>query len=77
MKDKIFKTFVEHPILKDTYKLTKGELPTTVNQGLESDVPIIRAIATIVDRKESTTKTYTDGAIFQEVANLLNTMLKL
>lgn len=75
MKDKIFKTFIGHTVIKDIYKLKKSELPTTVAQGLDSDVPIIRAIATIVERKENVSKSYTDDAIFKEVANLLNTML--
>lgn len=74
-KDKIFKTFVDHPIIKDVYGLKKSDLPTSVNQGLDSDVPIIRAIATIVDRKENTSKPYVDEAIYKEVANLINTML--
>lgn len=52
-KDDILKSFLEHEILRDKYKLTGESLPKTVSDALDSQVPIVNAIAKIIDGIES------------------------
>lgn len=52
-KDDILQTFLEHEILKQKYKISKGERPGTVREGLTSSIPIIKTLSLIVDKLES------------------------
>jgi hypothetical protein len=52
-KDEILVTFLNHPLLSEKYNLDVGELPSTLRDALNSDKPIIKAIALIVDGLES------------------------
>lgn len=51
-KDKIFSSFLSHEIFVNEYELDKASLPKTVHEALKSDIPIIKAIALIVDNLE-------------------------
>ena len=52
-KDDILCSFLKHDLLQTKYKLKEKDLPTNLRQALLSDVPIVRAIALIVDKLES------------------------
>jgi hypothetical protein len=51
-KDDILKSFLTHELLESKYEFKKEELPTTVREALNSDKPIIKAIALIIDGLE-------------------------
>ena len=70
-KDDILKSFLEHDILISKYEIKKNELPETVREALKSDVPIIRAIATIVENLESP-QGITDKALRDLILQLIN-----
>ena len=48
-KDDILKSFLTHQLLESKYELNKEELPSTIREALNSDIPIIKAIALIVE----------------------------
>ena len=50
-KDNILTSFLTHPLIKEKYGVN-GELPETVKEALISKVPIIRAIALIIENLE-------------------------
>lgn len=52
-KDDILKSFLTHKLLESKYEFKKEELPTTVREALNSDKPIIKAIALIIVGLES------------------------
>ena len=52
-KDDIVCSFLKHNLLQTKYKLKENDLPTSLRQALLSDVPIVKAIALIVDKLES------------------------
>ena len=52
-KDEILKSFLEHNLLKDKYNIVAGTAPNTVREALNSSIPIIKAIALIVENLES------------------------
>ena len=47
-KDEILCSFLKHEMLTSKYELKKSDIPSTVREGLNSDFPIIKAIALIV-----------------------------
>ena len=51
-KDDIFKSFIDHPLIKDKYEIDKAELPVNLREGLASNQVIIQTIALIVDSQE-------------------------
>lgn len=51
-KDEIFTAFLSHSIFEEKYKLDKEDLPRTLRDGLQSDVPLIKCIALIVENLE-------------------------
>jgi len=71
-KDDIFKSFLEHEILKKEYNLTDEDLNITLRQALNSDIPIIKAIALIVDSSEKINRD-SDQVISREITQYLNT----
>jgi hypothetical protein len=70
-KDEIFSSFLKHEIISKKYDLKKSDLPTTVSEALNSDNPIVKAIALIVDGLEASTPT-TDAALRNTVLQYLN-----
>lgn len=51
-KDDIFKSFINHPLIKDKYGIDQTELPLSLIEGVNSDHAIIQAIALIVESLE-------------------------
>lgn len=51
-KDEILTAFLSHPIVEKKYNVKKENLPSTVREGVQSSVPIIKCIALIVDSLE-------------------------
>jgi hypothetical protein len=51
-KDDILKSFLSHELLSSKYEIKVDEIPNTVREALNSDKPIIKAIALIVDNLE-------------------------
>lgn len=70
-RDEILKTFLEHEKLKDEYKISKKDIPKTVREGLNSEVPIIRTISIIIEKLESS-KSSRDIDIYNAVTNYLS-----
>lgn len=52
-KDDILKSFLTHELLENKYNLKQVQLPATVREALNSDIPIVKAIALIIDGLES------------------------
>lgn len=69
-KDEILRSFLAHDLIKNQYKITEEELPTTVSAALKSKKPIIRAIAMFIDAIEGDT---TDKTLREQLINYLNT----
>ncbi len=71
-KDDIFKSFLEHDVLKSKYKLSDDDLNITLRQSLSSNIPIIKAIGLIVDASEKE-KRDSDQTIHRLITQHLNT----
>jgi hypothetical protein len=69
-KDDIFKSFLEHSIISEKYNLKTNEIPSTLKDGLSSKIPIIKAIALIVEGIESTIPV-TDAALRNSITQYL------
>ncbi len=70
-KDEILCSFLKHEMLFSKYELKKSEIPTTVRGALNSEIPIIKAIALIVEGLESPTQ-ITDAALRNQIIQFLN-----
>jgi len=70
-KDEILCSFLKHEMLNSKYELKKSEIPSTVREALNSDIPIIKAIALIVEGLESPTQ-ITDAALRNQIIQFLN-----
>lgn len=70
-KDEILSSFLKHEMLKEKYELRKSDIPSTVREALNSDKPIVKAIALIVDGLESPTQ-ITDAALRNQITQFLN-----
>ncbi len=70
-KDDILKSFLNHELLTEKYGVQDSDIPTTVREALNSDKPIIKAIALIVEGLDGTT-TVTDAVLRQQITQFLN-----
>jgi hypothetical protein len=70
-QDDILKSFLSHEILVNKYELVREELPKTVREALNSDIPIVKAIAIVVQGLERT-PTATDNELRNSVLQFLN-----
>lgn len=70
-KDEIFQSFLRHELLESKYSLNTEEIPTTVREALNSDKPIIKAIALIVSALEDTSPV-TDKVLRDQITTYLN-----
>jgi len=70
-KDDILKSFLNHELLTTKYELQDSDIPATVREALNSDKPIIKAIALIVEGLDGTTPV-TDAILRQQVTQFLN-----
>jgi hypothetical protein len=73
-KDDILKSFLSHEILFKKYGLNTEDLPSTVREALNSETPIVKAIALIVDGLDGSS-TMTDSALRNQVTQFLNEAL--
>lgn len=71
IKDEILKSFLTHELLESKYVLNQEELPKTVREALNSDKPIVKAIALIVEGLEKN-PTATDNELRNSVLQFLN-----
>ncbi len=70
-KDEILCSFLKHEMFTSKYELKKSDIPSTVREGLNSNSPIIKAIALIVEGLESPTP-ITDAALRNQITQFLN-----
>ena len=70
-KDDILKSFLTHELLETKYQLKKEDLPTTIRDAINSNIPIIKAIALIIDGLE-VFPPVTDSVLRNQVTQLLN-----
>lgn len=73
-KDDILKSFLTHELLETKYELKKDELPSTIREALNSDKPIIKAIALIIEGLDGNS-TVTDSVLRNQVTQFLNEAL--
>jgi len=73
-KDDVLKTFLTHELLETKYELRTVELPSTVREALNSDIPIVKAIALIIAGLEKS-PTATDNELRNTVLQYLNTAI--
>jgi hypothetical protein len=69
-KDDILKSFLTHELLENKYELKRNDLPDTVREALNSDIPIVKAIALIVEGLE-TSPPITDTALNTQIRQYL------
>lgn len=48
-KDEIFNSFMEHELLKTKFELNREDIPSNVREAKNSNIPIVKLIAEIVD----------------------------
>ncbi|KOY84522.1 hypothetical protein AD998_20215 [bacterium 336/3] len=73
-KDDILKSFLTHELLENKYELKQEDLPKTVREALDSDIPIVKALALIVEGLEKS-PTATDNELRNSVLQFLNTAI--
>ena len=73
-KDEIFQNFLGHNLLREKYNLSENSIPKSVAEGLQSNVPIIKSLALIVQNLESPTPV-NDGSLRNIVTTYLNTAI--
>lgn len=71
-KDDLIKTFLSHDKLRDKYNITEGEVSLSMNSALQSDKPIVCAIARIVNELEDN-PSISDAKLYEKVILYLNT----
>lgn len=70
-KDEILCSFLKHEMLTTKYELKKSDLPSTIREGINSNSPIIKAIALIIDGLESQVP-ITDVTLRNQITQFLN-----
>jgi hypothetical protein len=73
-KDEILKSLLTHELLESKYELKKEEIPSTIREALNSDKPIIKAIALIVEALEKSPPA-TDNELRNSILQYLNTAI--
>jgi hypothetical protein len=73
-KDDILKSFLTHQLLESKYELRNEELPKTVREALNSDIPIVKAIALIIEGLEKSPSA-TDNELRNSILQFLNTAI--
>jgi hypothetical protein len=70
-KDELLLSFLQHELIAEKYKVDKDALPRSLRDALNSDVPIIKAIALIIEGLESTPPS-TDNTLRNQITQFLN-----
>ena len=73
-KDDILKSFLTHKLIQTKYELKRNELPNSVREALNSDKPIVKAVALIVEGLNGTSPV-TDSVLRNQVTQYLNEAL--
>jgi hypothetical protein len=73
-KDKILNSFLDHEVLKTEYGLNLDDLPITIRDALNSDKPIVKAIALIIEGLEKS-PSQTDNELKNTILQYLNSIL--
>ena len=73
-KDDILKSLLNHELLESKYQLKKEEIPSTIREALNSDKPIIKAIALIVEALEKSPPA-TDNELRNSILQYLSTAI--
>jgi hypothetical protein len=73
-KDDILKSFLTHELLYEKYDLKKDDLPSSIREAYSSKIPIIKAIALIVEGLDGTSPV-TDPVLRTQVTQFLNEAL--
>ena len=68
----LFKNFLSHDLILSKYRINKEKLPSNIREGLNSDIPIIRSIAEIINSKINNKGT--DKETFELVSRYLNSL---
>jgi hypothetical protein len=70
-KDDILKSFLKHEILESKYKLKQSDMPSTIREAINSNTPIIKVIALIVEKLEGNSNV-TERELRTQVTKILN-----
>ena len=70
-KDDILKSFLKHEILESKYKLKQSDMPSTIREAINSNTPIIKVIALIVEGLEGNSNV-TERELRTQVTKILN-----
>jgi hypothetical protein len=73
-RDLIVESFLSHELLKTKYELNDDKIPKNLSDALKSNVPIVKAIALIVEKLESAPNT-TENEMRNIVLQYLNTAI--
>lgn len=73
-KDDILKSFLTHELLESKYELKRNDLPDTVREALNSDIPIVKTIALIIEGLEKSPSA-TDNELRNSILQFLNTAI--
>lgn len=70
-KNKIFKKFISHELIKEKYRIEETDIPNNVTSALVSEIPIIRTIAILVNELESN-QGINDITLYNKISIYLN-----
>lgn len=71
-RDDILRSFLQHELLKNKYKLSENDLPNTVSEAINSEHPIVHVLGLIVDGLEHE-QPCTDAVLRNTITQYLNT----
>jgi hypothetical protein len=70
-KNKIYKKFVSHKLIKEKYGLEEKDIPNNITNALISEKPIIKTIAILVDELENN-QGINDISLYNKISIYLN-----
>jgi hypothetical protein len=70
-KNKIFKKFISHELIKDKYQLEERDIPNNITRALVSEIPIVKTIAILVDEMENN-QGINDITLYNKISIYLN-----
>lgn len=70
-KNKIYKKFISHELIKEKYGLEEKDIPNNITKALVSEIPIIKTIAILVDELEKN-QGINDIALYNKINIYLN-----
>jgi hypothetical protein len=70
-KNKIFKKFISHELIRKKYRIEEIDIPNNITRALVSEIPIIKTIAILVDELENN-KGINDITLYNKINIYLN-----